>query len=152
MPEVIIKARDEWFPSDEPEKTAGSERRHTEKQELTIAIAQKMPDLVAGAFHDLSLGLLKPGEVVFDIVKFHALCSTNQPDIAITISPSWTEEREAAKAGLVANIRHELRSFIIVDAEREPGSETFPSIDIMVKFVNEAGVALDNRGETTSHW
>lgn len=150
MPEVIIKARFDWFPVD---RDIGNPAKNgTGRRSLTFAVANKMPELVVEAFRSLSLGHLEPGEVVFDIVKFHALCSANQPDIAITISPAWSEEREAAKAGLVANIQTGLRTFITVDLAREPGSVSFPSIDIMVKLVNEAGVAVNDRGEITSQW
>ncbi len=151
MPEVIIKTRDEWFPADKAESTGGSERRHTEKQALTLAIARKLPSIVADIFLEQFDEALKESEVVFDIIKFHALCSGNQPDIAITISPARKKAREVKKHDFVARIR--VRVLAYINGVIHPSiKEDFPSIDIMVKFVNEAGEAVDGNGSVTSTW
>lgn len=152
MPEVIIQTRNDWFPSDAPERTAGSERRHTKRQTLTLAIARKMPDFVVQTFKLHGVGDLTPDQVVFDITKLHSLCSDNQPDIAVTIVPSWSVKREA----VMQEMRESLRAFIVnfIDWHTDCGinSGNFPNIDVMIKFVVETGESVASDGETTSTW
>lgn len=152
MPEVKIKARREWYPTDyQPESPLKSSRLSPE-QELTLAIGQTLPGIIVEAFK-VELGEpLKLDDVVYDFERYSHNCSSNLPDIAITLSPKWTAERETKMEALRDYILSELMSFIDHRCRTGINSAFYPKFDFMIKFVIECGVAINQQGKVTTTW
>lgn len=152
MPEVIIKARSDWYPSDYQPDSPHKSLRLSPKQELTVDIGMLLPAVIVEAFQFILGEKLKLGEVVYDFERYNHYCSGNQPDIGITLSPKWTAEREAKMVELRDYIRNEVHKFLSFNRKATIRSDGYPVIDLMIKFVIETGVAINQHSEITSTW
>ncbi len=115
-----------------------------------------MPRIVAEAFQEVCGEDMNFNEVVVDFEEFHPDCSSNQPDILISISPSFTKKRAAAKAKLRKAIRKgvkkAIREYTRDDLEITGHWDDYPQIDYKITFVVETGMSVSRQEKVTSKW